>query len=131
MLNYAELRIQRDLDFLATQNANSSYSLTSGNNSLTIPTSTFVTLQTIYVTDANGNVTPLLPVTKEFLRNVYGSSSGASTPLYFAVYGGDVATGGQASQNIIFGKSIKQNGPLLGIPDHAQQSSVLPSSSVC
>ena len=26
-----------------------------------------------------------------------------STPLYFAVYGGDVATGGQASQNIIFG----------------------------
>jgi hypothetical protein len=103
MLNYAELRIQRDLDFLATQNANSSYSLTSGNNSLTIPTSTFVTLQTIYVTDANGNVTPLLPVTKEFLRNVYGSASGASTPLYFAVYGGDVATGGQASQNIIFG----------------------------
>jgi hypothetical protein len=103
MLNYAELRIQRDLDFLATQNANSSYNLTSGNNTLTIPTSTFVTLQTIFVTDGTGGVTPLTPVTKEFLRNVYGTSSGSGVPLYFAVYGGDVATGGQTSQNIIFG----------------------------
>jgi len=39
MIDYAELRIQRDLDFLSTQVSNSSYNLTSGNNTLTIPTS--------------------------------------------------------------------------------------------
>lgn len=103
MLNYAELRIQRDLDFLATQNANTSYSLTPFNNLLTIPTSTFVTIQTLAVTDNSGNTNALTPVSKEFIRNVYGSSAGASIPQYFAVYGGDALTGGQTSQNIVLG----------------------------
>jgi len=103
MLNYAELRLQRDLDFLATQNDSTAYSLTSGTNQVSIPTSAFVVIQTISVTDNLGNTTPLTPTTREFLRNVYGSAASAGLPQYFAMYGGDVATGGQTSQNIIVG----------------------------
>lgn len=101
-INYAELRIQRDLDFLSTQISNSSYSLTGGNNTLTIPTSSFVTLQTIAVSN-NGQTYPLVSVTKEYLQNVYGSSTGSGIPKFFAVYGGDSATTGLTSQNILVG----------------------------
>ena len=102
MITYAELRMQRDLDFLSTQTSTTAYSLTANNNTLSIPTSAFVTLQTIQVNDASGP-TPLLPTTKSFLQNVWPNVSGATVPQYFAVYGGDSATAGQTSQNIIFG----------------------------
>lgn len=107
-INYAELRIQRDLDFLSTQISNSSYSFSSGSNILTIPTSSFITLQTIAVS-SGGQTYPLTPVTKEYLQNVYGSSTGASVPKFFAVYGGDAATTGLTSQNIIVGPWPDQN----------------------
>lgn len=102
MLNYAELRIQRDLDFLATQNSQA-FPITGSVNQITIPTQSFVTLQTVTVTDPNNGVTTLTPVTKSFLQNVYATNSGAGTPQYFAVYGGDLATGGQASQYVQIG----------------------------
>lgn len=103
MINYAELRIQRDLDFLSTQTSNTSYSCSAGNNTLTIPTSSFVTLQTIEVTNNSGISTPLLPVAKEYIQNVWGSGSTQGIPVIFAVYGGDSATAGETSQNIILG----------------------------
>ena len=103
MIDYAELRMQRDLDFLSTQISNSSFAFTSNNNTLTIPTSSFVSLQTFEVIDGLGNSTPLLPIGKEYIQNVYGSNSTASLPKYFAVYGGDSATTGKTSQNIIVG----------------------------
>jgi len=103
MIDYAELRMQRDLDFLSTQISNSSYSLSLGSNSLTIPTSSFVSLQTFEVIDGSGNSTPLLPIGKEYIQNVYGSGSTTGLPKYFAVYGGDSATTGKTSQNIIIG----------------------------
>ena len=103
MLNYAELRIQRDLDFLATQNQQNFVVSATSTNQLTIPTQSFVTLQTITVTDPNGEVTSLTPVTKSFLQNVYATNSGAGTPQYFAVFGGDQATGGQTSQYVQVG----------------------------
>ena len=104
MLNYAELRISRDVDFLATQNQQT-FSVASGTNQLPInPATDFVTLQTITATNnTTGNTTTLTPVSKSFLQNVYGSAAGADTPQYFAVFGGDLATGGQAQQNVIFG----------------------------
>jgi hypothetical protein len=101
MLNYAELRLQRDLDLLPTQTTDS-YVLTSGSNELTISTDDFVTIQTILLDDGTGNV-PLLPTTKEFLQNVYGSSSNTGVPSYYAMYGGDRATGGNTDNNIILG----------------------------
>lgn len=103
MIDYAELRMQRDLDFLSTQISNSSFAFTSGNNTLTIPTSSFVSLQTFEVTDGSGYSTPLLPIGKEYIQNVYGSGSTTGLPKYFAVYGGDAATTGRTSQNIIVG----------------------------
>jgi len=103
MINYAELRMQRDLDFLSTQISNSSYSFTSGNGTLTIPTSQFVVMETFEVIDGSGNSTPLLPVTKEYIQNVYGTGSTTGLPQYFAVYGGDSATTGLTSQNMIVG----------------------------
>ena len=103
MISYAELRMQRDLDFLSTQISNSSYSFTSGNGTLTIPTSQFVVMETFEVIDGSGNSTPLLPVTKEYIQNVYGTGSTTGLPQYFAVYGGDTATTGLTSQNMIVG----------------------------
>jgi len=103
MINYAELRMQRDLDFLSTQISNSSYSFTQGNGTLTIPTAQFVVMQTFEVIDGSGNSAPLLPVGKEFIQNVYGAGSTQGLPQYFAVYGGDSATTGLTSQNMIVG----------------------------
>ena len=103
MISYAELRMQRDLDFLSTQISNSSYSFTQGNGTLTIPTAQFVVMETFEVIDGSGNSTPLLPVGKEFIQNVYGSGSTQGIPQYFAVYGGDSATTGLTSQNMIVG----------------------------
>jgi hypothetical protein len=103
MLNYAELRIQRDLDLLPSQTTRT-YTLTIGNNQLQLGAYDFVTVQTITI--ASGGVTfPLLPSTKEYLQNVYGSSaSGArGLPKLFAMYGGDLATGGTTYNNILIG----------------------------
>jgi len=103
MISYAELRMQRDLDFLSTQISNSSYSFTQGNGTLTIPTSQFVVIETFEVIDNSGNSSALLPVGKEFIQNVYGTGSTQGLPQYFAVYGGDSATTGLTSQNMIVG----------------------------
>jgi len=103
MISYAELRMQRDLDFLSTQISNSSYSLTAGSGTLTIPTSSFVVMETFEVIDGSGSSAPLLPVGKEFIQNVYGTGSSTGLPQYFAVYGGDSASTGLTSQNMIVG----------------------------
>jgi hypothetical protein len=104
MINYAELRIQRDIDFLSTQTS-STATLSSTSNILTLSSSEFVVLQTIEVTNGSGVSYPLLPISKEYIQNVYGSGSTKALPKYFAVYGGDSATAGETSQNLILGPS--------------------------
>lgn len=107
MLDYAELRISRDLDLISQQNSNS-YSLIIGNNYLTIPTGDFVTIQTMEI--ANSGVSqPLLPVSKEYIQNIYGSGGTQGLPQYFAPYGGDRATAGQTSNLFILGPYPDQN----------------------
>ena len=101
MLNYAELRIQRDLDLLPSQSSNS-YVMTSGNNLLQISVDDFVTIQTISLISGTARL-PLLPVTKEWLQNMYNDSSYTAAPEYFAMFGGDSASGGNTYNNIIFG----------------------------
>lgn len=108
MINYAELRMQRDLDFLSTQISTNSYNFTANSNTLTLPTSQFVVPQTFEVV-SSGVSTPLLPVTKEFIQNVYGSGSTTGLPQYFAVYGGDTATTGNTSQYMIVGPTPDQS----------------------
>lgn len=101
MLNYAELRIQRDLDLLPSETSRS-YTISSGSNQLQLDADDFVTVRTITIT-SSGNTYTLLPTSKEFLQNVYGSSSYTDIPAFFAMYGGDLATGGNTYNNIIFG----------------------------
>ena len=101
MLNYAELRIQRDVDLLPSQ-TQQTYVLGVGSNLLQVPVDDFVTIQTISVVDGTSQI-PLLPATKEFLQNVYNDSSSTAQPKYFAMYGGDQAGGGNTYNNIVFG----------------------------
>ena len=97
MLNYAELRIQRDLDVLPSLTSNT-YSVLAGVNTLSIPINDFVTIQTLQAGGA-----PLVPVSKEWLQSVYGSSAATGTPAYFAMTGGDLATFGSTSNIVTFG----------------------------
>jgi hypothetical protein len=105
--NYAELRIQRDAQLLPLQTSNG-YTLTAGNNTLSIPTSDFVVVQTFWV-NVNGDLEPLTPVSKEWLQNVYPGMGVQGPPRYFAPIGGDFATAGATSH-------IFQLGP---VPDSA------------
>ena len=102
MLNYAELRIQRDLDLLPAQTSSSAYTLAASTNQLSVSVNDFVIIRTVGAVAA-GVVTPLTPVTQEFINNVYGSSSLTGPPQYFAMFGGDQSTGGDTSNNILFG----------------------------
>jgi len=111
-ISYAELRMQRDLDFLSAQvYDNTSFSTTQNVNILTIPTAAFITLQTIQVNN-NGVLTPLAPVAKEYIQNVFNSTASAGVPSVFAVYGGDSATTGNTSQYILLGPYPNSSYPL-------------------
>lgn len=132
MIVYAENRLQRDLDFLSTQISTTAYPLAATSNILTIPTAQFVVLQTIEVVNTLGVSTPLLPVTKEFIQNVYGTGSGQAIPQYFAVYGGDSSTTGLTSQIIIVGPIPDQSYStiLTGTVRSAPLSSTNPSTFI-
>lgn len=106
-LSNAELAIQRDCQLLPLQTSNS-YTLTPGANTLSIPTSDFVAVQTFWV-NVSGSLVPLTPVSKEWLQNVYPGMGVQGVPLYFAPQGGDLATAGATS-------NIFQLGP---VPDSA------------
>ena len=112
MLNYAELRIQRDLDLLPLQTDNSGYSLTAGNNVLSLSVNDFVTVQNIAVLSGTKRIT-LTPVTKEYLQAVFDDSTFTAQPQYFAPYGGDAATGGDTSLNFLVGPAPDQSYQLL------------------
>jgi hypothetical protein len=107
-INYAELRIQRDLDLEQSVTNNSSLSLTSGNNLLTMDVNAFITIQSIsYIL---GTVTQrILPVSRSFINEVYPDSSIQGAPAYFAPYGGDATTTGSTSQLFLFGPTPDQN----------------------
>lgn len=94
-LSYAELRIQRDMDLLPSLNSNT-YAITGGANQFSIPVGDFVTIQTLAI-----NGLPLLPVSKEFLQNVYGTADTMGQPAYFAMIGGDAT--GNVDNNIMVG----------------------------
>ena len=112
MLNYAELRIQRDLDLSQSVTSNSSYSLISGNNILSVSVNDFVTLQTVSVVSGTATL-PLTPTSKEYIQNVYNDSSFTTTPSVFAIYGGDSTSSGNTSQNIIVGPYPDTSYPVL------------------
>lgn len=111
MLNYAELRIQRDLDLAQSLFANTTYTLSSGTNLVTISVDDFITLQSIQYTLGTAKL-PILATSKEFIQNVFNDSSYTGAPQVFAPYGGDLATTGATSQLWLFGPYADQNYPL-------------------
>jgi hypothetical protein len=103
MLNYAELRIQRDLDILQSQSANT-YMLTAGSSSVTLPVNDFLVVQTVEVLGLPPpNSTTLLPVSREFIQNVYGTLATPGIPQYFAMTGDTFGNGGDVNNTILFG----------------------------
>lgn len=93
MITYAENRIYRDVDFLFTSIATTSYGLTVGSRSISVPTGVFVVPEQINVitpytvSDPNaGTRNALLPTTKEFLDAVYNVASSTGLPKYFCPF---------------------------------------------
>ena len=110
MLNYAELRIQKDLDLLPSQIVSTAYALTAASNTLALSVNDFQTIQSVSCANATANA-PLLQVTKEFIQSTYNDTSPTyqGTPIYYAVYGGDTSSGGNTSNYLLFGPYPDQN----------------------
>ncbi len=92
-ITYAENRMYRDLDFLFTSQSVTGYALVQGSRSLTVPEGTFVVTEQINIITPAGTVNPnlgvrnpCLPVAKEFLDAVYGSSTATGLPKYFTAF---------------------------------------------
>jgi len=106
MLNYAELRIQRDLDLLPSQTSNQ-YTLTAGTNILNVPIDDFLTVQTLrWVQTSSGTIVnsgTCIPVTKEFLQNCYGGVATTGPPQYYAMVGDNFGNGADTYNNVMFG----------------------------
>lgn len=111
MIDYAELRIQRDLDLNQSLTNNSSLSLTSGNNLLTMDINSFITIQDMSYVSGTKTV-PIFPASKFFIQQLYPDSSVQGAPLYFCPYGGDSASTGATSQLFLFGPTPDQSYPL-------------------
>lgn len=107
MLNYAELRIQRELNLLPGLWP-ISYTLAAGANVLQLGADDFVSVDTMTAI-VNGLSIPLTPADKTFLQNVFSSAASAGPPQYFAMVGGDQATGGTTYNNVLIGPQADQN----------------------
>lgn len=115
MLNYAELRIQRDLDMLATR-TNNLYTLTIGVATLSLPVDDFIVIETLKIKQDVGPVDPavsgpMVPVSLEYMQNVYGTLSTPGTPRFFCMYGSDFGDNSNTQMNIVINP----------IPDYAYQ----------
>jgi hypothetical protein len=91
-INYAELRIYRDIDLLSTVMAVTGFSATANSNVLTLGEGDFVTLQNINVLTPVGQANPLGATrnpltarTKDYLYAVWGSAAGAGLPKDMAI----------------------------------------------
>jgi len=112
MINYAELRIQRDLDLLPSLIERTGYSMSVGDNSVALSVDDFVTIRTVTYVNGSARI-PLLPTSKEFLQNVYGDSSYLAPPQYFAMIGADTDLTGDVSNVLSFGPYPDQAYPLV------------------
>ena len=73
-----------------------------GTNTINLDVDDLLTVQTVNVV-VNGVPTPVLPTTKEFLQNMYSDPTATGTPQYFAMYGGDYVSGGNAYNYLLVG----------------------------
>lgn len=106
MLNYSELRIQRDIDALQARAPNT-YTLTAGNNVLSIPINDFLVIETLEAQQVSGgnlvNNQPMIETSKEFIQNCYSSVFSSGYPKYYAKWGDNFGSGGNTNVNILVG----------------------------
>jgi hypothetical protein len=106
MLNYAELRIQRDLDLLSTQSSNT-YALTAGQQTFSVPVNDFLSVQTAEIGQMQGGtfyqLNALTPVSKEYIQNCFGGIGKPGQPRVFAMYGDNWQDGQDTYMNLLFG----------------------------
>jgi hypothetical protein len=95
MIDYAEGRIYRELDLLATQVSDATTTASSGNRNFTLPTSvgTFIAVDNVNVitpstmTSSNGTRNQLVPTSLDFLDIAYPSGHYAcGVPKFWAMY---------------------------------------------
>lgn len=89
-IDYAENRIQADLDLVATITLDNSGILTPNNRLFTLPTSvgTFLVVQEVQITVGSTIQPPLLPVSRDFLDSAWPGNVGTappSIPLYWCM----------------------------------------------
>jgi hypothetical protein len=105
-LNFAELRIQRDIDFLNARSSNT-YALTAGQSTMSIPINDFLTVETLEITQNNGaqviNSSPLTPVSREFIQNCYSGLAQSGQPRFFAMAGDTFGDGANTNINVLLG----------------------------
>lgn len=137
VLNYAELRIQRDIDFLNARSSNT-YALTAGNNLLSIPINDFLIVETLEITQNNGaqvvNSTPLTPVSREFIQNCYSGMAQSGQPRFFAMAGDTFGDGANTNINVLLGPPPNYAYPLrvngvIRLPSLAQYASAGPADT--
>jgi hypothetical protein len=90
MIDYAELRIYRELDFLNTQKDSDTSDLTIGTRTITIPGNIFIVNSAYIVTPAStasnaGTRIPLSRVSLEFLNFIWNTTATKGVPTYFAL----------------------------------------------
>jgi hypothetical protein len=102
MLNYAEQRIQRDMELLNTQVMRGPYSLAPGSNQLSVPPADLLVVQDVLVTIA-GAPTPMDLVSKNYMQTVWPATSTPGPPKVVALQGGDTATQGLTGTILLFG----------------------------
>jgi hypothetical protein len=137
MLNYSELRIQRDIDFLQAR-ASNTYTLAPGSNLLSIPINDFLTVETLEITQNNGaqvvNSSPMTPVSREFIQNCYSGLTQSGQPKFFAMAGDTFGDGANANINVLLGPPpnfsypVRVNG-VIRLPSLAQFATAGPADT--
>jgi hypothetical protein len=106
MLNYAEQRIQRDLDLQALRGgAANVYHLTPGNANLAIPAADFVVIEALGAFNPSGGFYPLNPVSRDYLLATLAQAP-LGPPKVFAMIGGFAA--GLVGTIVAFGPTPDQ-----------------------
>lgn len=94
IIDYAELRIYRDLDLLDASVRDSANALTAGNRNFSLPSTngTFIVTEEVNVitpagtTDPDsGTRNPLIPTTQEMLNSLWPNVTGSTVPQYYAM----------------------------------------------
>lgn len=108
ILSYAEGRIQRDIDAFQASAVNQ-YTLTVGNNQLTIPINDFLIIETLELLQTSNGVVvnslPMIPVSKEFIQNCYSGVFSSGVPKYYAMYSNPFGENPNTAINILLGPS--------------------------